>query len=124
MLARFGVFEWSMVAAVVLGIAAGAVVVAFHLRACVPSRIDLAVRRSCGGGSTLMVGRSGCWFVSSNMCAVRSSNPSRHSHWVSDTGLHVLPQPPARCSNGAVGLPVWNFNLGKPMKAALMTLFG
>ena len=31
MLARFGVFEWSMVAVVVLGIAAGAVVVTFHL---------------------------------------------------------------------------------------------
>jgi hypothetical protein len=31
MLARFGVFEWSMVAAVVLGIAAGAVVIGFHL---------------------------------------------------------------------------------------------
>ena len=73
MLARFGVFEWSMVAVVVLGIAAGAVVVAFHLRACVPSRIDLAVRRSCGGGSILMVGRSGCYFVSSNTCAVRST---------------------------------------------------
>ena len=29
--ARFGVFEWSMVAVVVLGIAAGAVVIAFHL---------------------------------------------------------------------------------------------
>src|SRR5262244_3965291 len=53
------------------------------------------------------VGGSGCCFVSSNTCAVKSTNPSRHSHWVSDTGLHVLPQPPARCSNGAVGLPVW-----------------
>jgi hypothetical protein len=31
MLARFGVFEWSMVALVVLGIAAGAVVIGFHL---------------------------------------------------------------------------------------------
>ena len=31
MLARFGVFEWSMVAVAVLGIVAGAVVVAFHL---------------------------------------------------------------------------------------------
>jgi hypothetical protein len=31
MLARFGVFEWSMVAVVVLGIAAGAVVIGFHL---------------------------------------------------------------------------------------------
>ena len=31
MLARFGVFEWSMVAVVVLGIAAGAAVIAYHL---------------------------------------------------------------------------------------------
>ena len=31
MLARFGMFEWSMVAVVVLGITAGAVVIAFHL---------------------------------------------------------------------------------------------
>ena len=31
MFARFGVFEWSMVALVVLGIAAGAVGIAFHL---------------------------------------------------------------------------------------------
>ena len=31
MFARFGVFEWSMVALVVLGIAAGAVVITFHL---------------------------------------------------------------------------------------------
>jgi hypothetical protein len=31
MLARFGVFEWSMVAIVVLAIAAGAVSIAFHL---------------------------------------------------------------------------------------------
>ena len=31
MLAPFGVVEWPMVAVVVLGIAAGAVVIAFHL---------------------------------------------------------------------------------------------
>ena len=31
MLGRFGAFEWSMVAIVVLGIAAGAVGIAFHL---------------------------------------------------------------------------------------------
>jgi hypothetical protein len=31
MLARFGLFEWSMVAIVVLGSAAGAVGIAFHL---------------------------------------------------------------------------------------------
>jgi hypothetical protein len=31
MLARFGVIEWSMVAVIVLGIAAGAAVIAFYL---------------------------------------------------------------------------------------------